>query len=76
MAAAPDHINITIDQDALREQVQKTVNEALEQASLKLRLAADELNPGFMEKLLKDHAQYAVEEERKRVAALTPKETP
>lgn len=76
MAQTPDHINITIDEDALRKQVQEVVDEALKEASLKLRLAADALNPGFMEKVLDDNARYAVEQERARVRTLstTPSE--
>jgi hypothetical protein len=67
MAQTPDHINITIDQDALRKQVQAAIGEALNDASMKLRLAADALNPGFMEKAFEDNARYAVERERERV---------
>lgn len=47
MATTPDHITITVDEGALREQVQGIVNQELIAASWRLRAAADALYPGF-----------------------------
>jgi hypothetical protein len=43
MAETPN-INIQIDQDALREQIEKTIHKAFREASMRLRIAADQLD--------------------------------
>lgn len=45
MAETPD-IKITIDQDALREQVAEPIRTVMREASMRLRMAADELDGG------------------------------
>lgn len=40
-------VKITIDQDALRAQIDEAIATALREASLKLRMAADDLDPSF-----------------------------
>lgn len=45
MAETPE-IKITIDQDALRQQVEDTLQGVLQEASLRLRQAADDLDGG------------------------------
>lgn len=53
MAVTPDHITITVDEKALREQVQTVVTQAMREASWSLRRAADTLDPEFMPTHLK-----------------------
>lgn len=48
MAEVPP-LEIRIDQDAIREQVREGISQALEEASFKLRAAADALDPKFLE---------------------------
>lgn len=43
-------INITIDQDALREQVRAVITEELHEMAMKLHHAADALDPTVIEK--------------------------
>lgn len=42
-------IDIRIDEEAIKKQVETAVTEALVAASMKLRLAADDLDPKFLE---------------------------
>jgi hypothetical protein len=45
MAIAPDHITITVDEEALRKQIGGIVHDEMKEASLALRRAADALDP-------------------------------
>lgn len=47
MADVPP-LEIKIDQDAIRDQIRDGINEALREASVKLRTAADVLDPEFL----------------------------
>lgn len=47
MANVPP-LEIKIDQDAIRDQIRDGINEALREASVKLRTAADALDPEFV----------------------------
>lgn len=49
MGAVPETIVVKIDQEALAEQVAEAVSKAHRSVSLKLREAADMLDPEFME---------------------------
>lgn len=49
MANVPP-LEIKIDQDAIREQVREGIAEALQDASIKFRMAADALDPTFLER--------------------------
>lgn len=68
MASTPDHITITVDEVALREQVRKAVREELREVSRRLHMAADVIDPTATEEM----AEYHREEGRKeaREAAL------
>ena len=48
MAKVPP-LEIRIDQEAIREQVRDGISQALEEASFKLRAAADALDPKFLD---------------------------
>lgn len=61
----PDHITITVDENALRAQVQKVVEEELVAASWALRRAADQLDPAFLE----NHRKWQEEETTRRAEA-------
>lgn len=42
-------IDIRIDEDAIKKQVESAITDALKAASMKLRFAADALDPEFLE---------------------------
>ncbi|UOE45924.1 hypothetical protein [Agromyces larvae] len=48
MAETPNHITITVDEDALRAQVQRVIGEELREAAFALRRAADALDPEWI----------------------------
>lgn len=58
MAETPDHITITVDEVALRKQIDGIVQECLQAASWKLRQAADNLEPDFMKNLMEEQKTY------------------
>ncbi len=63
MANVPP-LEIKIDEDAIREQVREGISRALEEASFKLRAAADALDPKFLdyqEKWIEDQINSKVE---------------
>lgn len=64
-------IDIRIDEDAIKKQVETAVTEALVAASMKLRVAADSLNPGFLDWW---HENQEQEIERRVAQALKAKE--
>ena len=49
MVATSDHITIKVDEEALKAQIDAVIAEALKEASLKLRWAADVLDPEFLD---------------------------
>lgn len=61
--AEPNHINITVDEDALRVQIGKTLDDVFVQFSQRLRHAADILDPEFH----KYQDQWREEEIERRV---------
>lgn len=58
MAETPKSINITIDEDALRAQVHKVVNQAMEELSMTLFRMSWEAAPEFRQKLLDDQERF------------------
>lgn len=62
MADTPDHITITVDEDALRKQIQGIIGEELRAASFGLRRAADTLDPNWMV----EHSDWLEAELRKK----------
>ncbi len=63
MANVPP-LEIKIDEDAIREQVREGISRALEEASFKLRAAADALDPkclDYQEKWIEDQINSKVE---------------
>ncbi len=61
--AEPNHINITLDEDALRTQIGTALNDVMVQFSLRLRHGADILDPEFH----KYQDQWREEEIERRV---------
>lgn len=60
-------INIQIDQEALRTQVQSVIQAELRAAAMKLRLAADQLDPEWINehnKMIEDYARQQWEAEQ------------
>ena len=62
MAEMPP-IDIRIDEDALKKQVESAITDALRDASMKLRFAADALDPDY----LKYRDEWVEEEIERRV---------
>lgn len=57
-------LEIKIDQDAIRDQVREGITEALREASIKLRMAADAFDPTFLDeqnKWIEDRINSKVE---------------
>lgn len=54
MTATPDHITITVDEEALREQVRKVIQSEFIEMGRRLRFAADIFDPGFLQEVM-DH---------------------
>jgi hypothetical protein len=64
MSAAPDHITITVDEKALREQVRGIINNEMREMALKLRHAADVLDPEFMPRIREWHREELLREQK------------
>ncbi|USH44473.1 hypothetical protein SEA_CASSITA_18 [Microbacterium phage Cassita] len=65
-------LEIKIDQDAIRDQVKSGIEEALREASIKFRMAADALDPSFrdaQEKWIEDAINSKVEARMRLKAA-------
>lgn len=63
MANVPP-LEIKIDQDAIRDQVREGITDALREASIKFRMAADALDPTFLDeqdKWIEDRINTKVE---------------
>ncbi|WP_067198897.1 hypothetical protein [Microbacterium sp. XT11] len=65
MAESPS-INIQIDEQALRDQIDKTVQDAFREASMRLRLAADALDGGEWIRGFEEHQEQRLRDEYER----------
>jgi len=65
MAETPS-INIQIDEQALRDQIDKTVQGALREASMRLRFAADALDNSEWIKGFEEHQEQRLRDEYER----------
>jgi hypothetical protein len=68
MAKTPDHITITVDEVALRAQIDRIVQESTREASMALRRAADALDPNFMDRFLAANKAWWREDWEKEAA--------
>jgi hypothetical protein len=68
MVAMPDrHITIKVDEEALKAQIDAVIEEALKEASLKLRWAADALDTKFYDEQVKAHDEWIKSEVERRL---------
>lgn len=65
MAETPS-INIQIDEQALRDQIDRTVQDALREASMRLRVAADALDNREWIKGFEEHQEQRLRDEYER----------